>query len=277
MSPLVRAVCTSGQRLATRRAARSSQRVFVGVCLLMFAASVAATLAHGASMAAMGALPMPGGWSMSTLWMPTCGRTWARAAASFIGMWIVMMAAMMLPSLMPTLLRYRDAIGSRASAERLALLTMLVSGAYAVVWTVLGVAVFALGASLAALELRWPALARSMPLAVSVVVLLAGALQFSTWKARRLACSRTTPSLPADAPSAWRYGLRIGIDCAGCCGGLTAILLVVGMTDLRLMAAVTAAITAERLAPDGALVARASGAIAVAGAGLLFIQALSAG
>ncbi|MBC8747582.1 MULTISPECIES: DUF2182 domain-containing protein [Paraburkholderia] len=277
MSPPVRAVCASGQRLASRRAARSSQRVFIGVCALMFTASVAATLAHSASMSAMGALPMPGGWSMSTLWMPTCGRTWARTAASFIGMWLVMMAAMMLPSFVPTLLRYRDAVVSRANPGRLALLTMLVSGAYAVVWTALGVAVFALGASLAALVLRWPALARLVPLAVSVIILLAGALQFSTWKARRLACCRATPSLTADAASAWRYGLRVGIDCAGCCGGLTAILLVAGMTDLRLMAAVTAAITAERVAPTGARVARAIGAMAVGGAGLLLIRAIPAG
>ncbi len=49
------------------------------------------------------------------------------------------------------------------------------------------------------------------------------------------------------------------------------------MTDLRLMAAVTAAITAERVAPDGARVARAIGAIAIGVAGLLLVQALSAG
>ncbi|EEA00127.1 conserved hypothetical protein [Burkholderia sp. H160] len=277
MSPLVRAACASGQHLAKRRAAGSSEHVFVGICALLFVASVAATLAHNASMSAMGALPMPGRWSMSTLWMPTCGRSWARAAASFIGMWIVMMTAMMLPSLVSMLLRYRDAVGSRVTAGRRSLLTMLVSGGYAVVWTALGAAVFALGASLTALELRWPALARSVPLAASGVVLLAGALQFSTWKARRLACCRATPSLAADAASAWRYGLRIGIDCAGCCAGLTAILLVVGMMDWRLMAAVTAAITAERLAPDGARVARVIGAVAVGGGGLLLLKAVSGG
>ncbi|WP_233808592.1 DUF2182 domain-containing protein [Paraburkholderia sp. HP33-1] len=277
MSPLVRAARASGQRLATRRGAVSSEPVFLGLCALLFVVSVAATLAHNASMPAMGALPMPGGSSMSTLWMPTCGRTWARAAASFVGMWIVMMAAMMLPSLMLMLLRYRDAIGARATAGQRALLTNLVSGGYALVWIALGVAVFALGASLPALELRWPALARLVPLVASGVVLLAGALQFSTWKAHRLACCRATPSLAADAASAWRYGLRMGIDCAGCCAGLTAILLVVGMTDWRLMAVVTAAITAERVASDGARVARAIGVVAVGGGGLLLVKAVSGG
>ena len=46
---------------------------------------------------------------------------------------------------------------------------------------------------------------------------------------------------------------------AYCCAGLTVILLVIGVMDLRAMAVVTAAITAERLAPAGEQVARASG------------------
>jgi predicted metal-binding membrane protein len=49
-----------------------------------------------------------------------------------------------------------------------------------------------------------------------------------------------------------------------------AILLVVGMMDLRAMALVTAAITAERLAPPGERVARAIGVVAV-GAGMVLI------
>ncbi|MGH8630526.1 MAG: DUF2182 domain-containing protein [Burkholderiales bacterium] len=67
--------------------------------------------------------------------------------------------------------------------------------------------------------------------------------------------------LPADAGTAWRYGLRLGLHCSHCCAGLTAILLVVGVMDLRAMALVTAAITAERLA--GAPVARAIGAVVI--------------
>ena len=69
---------------------------------------------------------------------------------------------------------------------------------------------------------------------------------------------------------AWRHGLRLGLHCGTCCAGLTAILLVIGIMDLRGMAVVTAAITAERLAPAGERVARVTGAFAVA-AGLLLI------
>ena len=76
--------------------------------------------------------------------------------------------------------------------------------------------------------------------------------------------------MPADAGTARRHGLRLGLHCSYCCARLTAILLVIGVTDLRAMAVVTAAITVERLAPAGERVARATGAVAV-GAGLFLI------
>ena len=54
------------------------------------------------------------------------------------------------------------------------------------------------------------------------------------------------------------------------CAGLTAVVLVLGVMDLRVMAVVTAAITAERLAPAGVRVARAIGVVVI-GAGLFLI------
>jgi len=188
-------------------------------------------------------------------------------------MWIVMMMAMMLPSLVPMLWRYRRAVGGRGE-RRLAGLTVLVSAGYFAVWMVFGIAAFPSGVGLAAIEMRQPALARTVPIAAGVVVLLAGALQFSVWKARHLACCRELPgrgrTLPADAGTAWRHGLRLGLHCSRCCAGLIGILLVIGVMDLRAMAVVTAAITVERLLPAGERVARAVGAAGI-GAGLFLI------
>jgi predicted metal-binding membrane protein len=188
-------------------------------------------------------------------------------------MWIVMMVAMMLPSLVPMLRRYREAVG-KTGATRLARLTALVGAGYFLVWTGFGMAAFPLGVALAAVEIQQPALARAVPIAVGAVVLIAGALQFTAWKAHHLACCREAPgpgrTLPADAGTAWRHGLRLGLHCSRCCAGLTTILLVIGVMDLRAMAAVTAAITVERLAPAGERVARATGAVAV-GVGLFLI------
>ncbi len=246
---------------------------FLGASALLFAASAAGTFVWCASMSSMGEMPMPGGWTMSMAWMRVPGQTWPGAAASFLGMWIVMMAAMKLPSLVPMLWRYRQAVG-RTDRTRLGRLTALAGVGYFSVWTVIGMAAFPLGVALAEIEMQQAALARAVPIAVGVVVLMAGFLQLTPWKARCLASYREAPgrgrALPADAGSAWRHGLRLGLHCSRCCAGLMAVLLVIGVMDLRAMAVVAAAITAERLAPAAERVARAIGAVGV-GAGLVLI------
>ena len=74
------------------------------------------------------------------------------------------------------------------------MLTAIVGVGYFFVWIVFGMVVFPLGVTLAEVEMRQPALARAVPIAVGVVVLIAGALQFSSWKARHLACCREGPA-----------------------------------------------------------------------------------
>ena len=117
-------------------------------------------------------------------------------------MWVVMMVSMMLSSLVPMLWRYRQAVG-RIDETRLGWLTTLVAVGYIFVWTVCGMAAYPLGVALAAAEMHLPALARAVRIAVSVVVLIAGARSGSprgkhiTWPAavrHRGGCT-----LPADA------------------------------------------------------------------------------
>jgi predicted metal-binding membrane protein len=252
---------------------RAPQRAFFGVSALVFVASAAITIAWCASMSAMSEMPMPGGWTMSMAWMRIPGQTWPGAAASFLGMWVVMMMAMMLPSLIPMLWRYRQAVATLGET-RPDRLTALVGAGYFLVWTVFGILAFPLGVALTAIEMQQSALARVVPIGVGVVVLLAGVLQFTAWKAHHLACCREIPgcgcTLRADAGTALRQGLRLGLHCSYCCAGLMAILLVIGVMDLRAMAVVAAAITVERLAPAGERVAQAIGVVVI-GAGLLLI------
>jgi predicted metal-binding membrane protein len=203
----------------------------------------------------MGEIPMPGGWMLSLFWVPMCGQTWAAAAASFVAMWAVMMVAMMLPSVLPMLWRLGLAPGALAGAG------------YFLVWTVLGLAVFTVCTALAETVMQTPALARAVPISMGLVVLLAGAFQFTAWKARHLANCR--PAAASDLTvsrrtgTAWRYGVWLGLQCIRACAGLTAILLVIGVMDLRAMAVVAAVITAERLAPAGQRVAWAVGAVSI--------------
>ena len=255
-----------------------SERAFFGISALLFATSVVATIVWCSSMSAIGEMPMAGGWTMSMAWMRMPGQTWLGAGASFLGMWVVMMVAMMLPCLIPTLWRYRHAVAGEGET-RPGWLAALVGGGYFFVWTVFGLIVFPVGVALAELEMQLPALSRAVPAAVGVVVLLAGAFQFTPWKTRHLTCCRDTPErrckLRAVGGAAWRQGLLLGLHCCYCCAGLMTILLVLGVMDLRVMAVVTVAITAERLAPAGEIVARVIG-VAVIGIGF-FLVARAAG
>ncbi len=187
-----------------------------------------------------------------------------------------MMAAMMLPSIAPVLWRYKRAVG-RAGNVRPAWLTAHVAAGYLLVWTVAGLGVFVATAGIAAICMRLPWTTAAAPFAIAALVVIAGAMQFTRWKDRHLACWRKAPAcsgmLSADAGTAWRCGLRLGAECGCCCGNLMAILVAVGMMDLPAMALVTAAITVERLAPAGEHVARAIGAIAISAGLLLIVRA----
>lgn len=264
----------AGERGGMPRASHRSrsERMVCAAAALLFVASAAATIVWCLSMSDM-VVPMPGGWTLSMMWQPMCGRTWARTAASFLGMWMVMM----LPSLMPMLQRDVRAIEDIDSAYP-ARLAAIASLGYFCVWAIIGVVVFPVGAALAALAIETPALARGVPVAMGMVVVGAGALQFTAWKVRHLACCRAAPSdapvLSPDAITAWRHGLHHGVQCARCCGNLMIVLLALGAMNFAAMVVVTVAITAERVAPTGTPVARSIGAAAVMLGLVLIAQAL---
>jgi predicted metal-binding membrane protein len=120
--------------------AHAPDRAFFVVSALLFTVSAAATVIWCNSMSAMEGMPMPGGWTMSMAWMRAAGQTWA-ATASFLSMWVVMMAAMMLPSLVPMLRRFRQAVGMTDETLR-DRLTAVVGLGYFFIWTLFGLAVF---------------------------------------------------------------------------------------------------------------------------------------
>lgn len=252
---------------------RTIRQMFFIVSALLFTVSVAVTIVCCVSMSAMGGMRMPGGWTMSMTWMRMSGQSWPGAAVSFLGMWIVMMVAMMLPCLLPVLRRYQQAVCCTGSANP-GRLTASAGAGYFFVWTLFGVLAYVLGIVLATIEMQQPVISRAVPVAAGITILLAGSLQFTAWKVRHLSCCRQGPAcdctLPADAAGAWRQGLRFGLHCSQCCAGLMAILLVIGVMNLYAMVIVTAAITLERLTPAPARVARVIG-IAGIGTGLWWI------
>jgi predicted metal-binding membrane protein len=197
---------------------------------------------------------------MAGMTMPQ--ETWYGAAAGYLGMWMAMMVPMMLPSLVPMLSRYRRSVRG-AEGIQLHGLTALVGVGYFVIWAVLGAATYAAGAGVMAVEMRWGTVAQWLPVAAGVALLVAGGVQLTPWKARQLALCREgsgcgCPPAP-NAWGAWRHGLRLGVRCSLCCGSLMLALLAIGMMNLVAMAAVTLAISAERLTPVPLRVVRVAG------------------
>jgi len=182
-------------------------------------------------------MPMPGSSTMSGV-MP-----------------VLMMAAMMLPSSALMLRRDRQAAASRGET-RLLWRTVRVGTGYFFVWIAISVAAAPLTAALS-----------HIPAIAAGAIVMVGALQFTAWKARQLACWHEL-STAARAP--FPHGLRLGIHCVRVCGNLMAILIVTGAMDSGAMAIMTAVITAERVVPASERAARLIGAVVVV-AGLMAV------
>jgi predicted metal-binding membrane protein len=249
----------------------ASDRAFWLSAALIFALSLTVTAVWFESMSAMSTMPMPGGWAMSMVWMRMPGQSWPSVAASFVGMWLVMMMAMMLPSLAPTLARYRQAARA-VDPSRLGRRTALAGAGYFFLWALLGLAVFPLGVALSMMAIQQPALARAVPWVTGVVIVIAGALQFGAWKSNDLGrCAAALARSGTNTGAAWGHGVRLGLHCSSSCGNLMAAVLIIGIMDLRAMALVTAALAAERLTQAGERVARITGIIVI-GIGLFLIR-----
>lgn len=250
-------------------------RTFHVTAALVFATSAAVTIAWCGSMSAMPGMDMAGGWTMSMAWMRMPGQGWLDFAGIFLGMWAVMMLAMMMPVAVPMLARYRRAMRAR----NVDVLTAWVAGGYFAVWMSSGVVLFPLGVLFAEWTMQSPAVSRAVPVLGALAILAAGASQFTAWKLRLLDCCRHSIDCSRDTEpnyrAARRHGLKIGLRCVRCCAALTAVLLVIGVMDLRAMALVTLAISAERLTPANLRAAHAIGAILLLAGACAMFDALS--
>jgi predicted metal-binding membrane protein len=197
-------------------------------------------------------------------------QSWYGAAAGYLGTWTAMMVPMMLPSLIPMLSHYRRSVRG-AGGMHLHGLMALVGVGYFAIWVIVGAGAHATGVAATAVEMRWGGVAQWLPTGTGVVLLLAGAVQLTSWKARQLVLCREGSScgrmIVPTALGAWRHGIKLGVRCGLSCGSLMLALLAIGMMDLVAMVAVTLAVSAERLAPGPLRIARLSGvAILVLGA-----------
>lgn len=216
---------------------------------------------------------MPGGWTMSMMWMPMPGQGWLASAARFLLMWLAMMIAMMLPSAMPMLQRYRRSLPETARGD---LWTLVVACGYFIVWLAFGVVVYGGGLLLAAAAMRSAPLSRAVPLLSGAGLVIAGILQLSRWKMVGLMHCRDPHECSAEGTHGWRsswtHGIHQGLYCGLCCAGLMLMLVAVGTMNLLAMLAVGVVITAEKLLSKPQAVVRATGILVVIAGLFLMIR-----
>jgi predicted metal-binding membrane protein len=247
---------------------RASQRVFVGVSAFLFAASAAVTISWCASMSAMGGMAMPGGWTMSMAWMRMPGQTWPGAAASFLGMWVVMMVAMMLPSAAPMILLHARVYRTSVKTPHALAPTAVFAGGYVVAWVAFSVVATSLQWGLERGALVSATMVSTSPLLGGVLLLVAGIYQWTPYKR---ACLRYCRSPVQFVATHWRrgtagafyMGLEHGAFCVGCCWALMGLLFLGGVMNFLWIAVIAFFVLLEKVVPRGAQGGRLSGGLMV--------------
>jgi predicted metal-binding membrane protein len=210
-----------------------------------------------------------GAWAVTIILARTMGNgpgTMGLPLLPFLGLWVVMMAAMMLPSVAPVAVLWTRLIsGASAGIGRAVRMSLFLSG-YLVVWAAFGAVAFAALTGSARLLTASPAAAKWLGVAIFIS---AGVYQLTPWKDWCLRHCRS----PIGALMYYvgfrgpgrdvRVGLHHGATCAGCCWGLMIVLIAVGVMNVAVMAALGVVIFAEKLWRYGKPFGKAVGAVLV--------------
>ncbi|HEY7731257.1 MAG TPA: DUF2182 domain-containing protein [Gaiellaceae bacterium] len=198
------------------------------------------------------ALAAVGWWWTAREMQGMDGGPWTElgTAAWFLGVWVVMMAAMMFPSVAPTVALYSKLRHTRALGAPL-----LFTAGYLLVWSAVGLVAYALariGAELFGDVLAWDRAGRWV---AGTTLLVAAVYELTPLKNVCLGKCRSPLGFLLGS---WRDGLsgatqmgaRHGAWCVGCCWALMASLLALGLMSVVWMALVAGLIAFEKLIPS---------------------------
>jgi predicted metal-binding membrane protein len=192
--------------------------------------------------------------------------------AAVVLMWWLMMGAMMLPAAAPAVLLVAQVRRHRASSGPALPAPWTFLAGYALAWLAFSIAAAAVQRLIAGPDMRlndatW----------TGILLACVGAYQLSPLKGACLSHCRSPAMFfsrhwRAGPLGAVRLGAMHGVYCVGCCWLLMALLFAGGVMNLALVALLTAIVSAEKLLPNGPMVARVSGAVLIAGgAGLAIL------
>ena len=187
----------------------------------------------------------------------------------FLGVWIAMMAAMMLPSAIPAVALY-----SRLARDRTTLAPLAFASGYLAVWTAAGPVAWGwapAGAHVAGDVLAWHRGGRWL---AGAALLCAAAYELTPLKEACLSKCRTPLGLMLGSwrpgpLGAFRLGVTSGAWCAGCCWALMASLFALGVMSIAWTALVAGLVALEKILPWRRLASRGTAALLCALGALL--------
>ena len=176
--------------------------------------------------------------------------TMGMSLAAFLAMWVVMMAAMMFPSVAPVAILWSRTITARSTgATRTWRIAQFVTG-YLIAWTAYGLLAYVVLLLSGRLVEQAPEVARWVGVAIFAV---AGIYQLTPLKSACLRhCRSPMMSLLhygnfKGSARDLRVGVHHGLYCVGCCWGLMIVLVAVGVMNVAAMAVLAAVIAIEKL------------------------------
>src|SRR5438105_10223973 len=169
----------------------------------------------------------------------------------YLGIWVTMMAAMMLPSAAPMVLLFAKVSADRARRGREFVPTWVFVTGYLAVWTAYGLAAYGVFRVLKGVDHGFLAWDRSGPYVVGVAVAAAGLYELTPLKSVCLRhCRSPLHFLLGGWRGGWRGAFRMGLEhgtyCLGCCWGLMIVLFAVGVMSLFWMALVAGVIFVQK-------------------------------
>ena len=177
----------------------------------------------------------------------------------YLGIWVTMMAAMMLPSATPMVMLFSKV--SEQSSRRPGVATALFVTGYLIAWTAYGLAAFGLFRLVRELDPAFLAWDRAGAEITAAAIALAGIYQLTPLKRTCLQRCRTPLSFVmhhwhGGTGGAVRMGIVHGAWCVGCCWALMVLLFAVGVMSITWMVVVAAIVFAEKVLPIGEQVAK---------------------
>jgi predicted metal-binding membrane protein len=175
----------------------------------------------------------------------------------FMGIWVTMMAAMMLPSVSPMVLAFARVSTERSSRGQAAFVpTWVFLGGYLAAWTVYGLLAYGLFRVVDAVAGDTLAWDRAGPYVAGGAIVAAGLYQLTPIKDVCLRHCRTPLHFLLHGwhegkLGALRMGVEHGLYCVGCCWGLMIALFSLGVMSLFWMAVIAGVIFAEKVVPYG--------------------------